>query len=670
MPISKCETLLEKNHLEKTLDIIKKKISELGSELFEDQEKVQEFKKFLWDSHTEMDPAEMRTMIYTNDVEVSIIMNRSEYLQKLYRIQNKPYFGSIIFHDNSTQKEETIYIGITHVEENLNYYVHDWRSPICSMFYDYGVGPANYEAPAGTITGNIKRKRQYTIEDGKLIHVFDNDINIDDELLQEILANDSNEKMKNIVNTIQKEQNQIIRNISDKNLIVEGIAGSGKTSVALHRIAFLLYKIESLTSDDILIFSPNKIFTEYISNVLPELGEKNTLQTTYHEYLMHYLKEFKEIESFTHFIENYYQNKPTNIDIIKYKQSDNIINDIDNYLTNYINTTSFTDDYLTKDFQFTKEELNQLLKHRYKHFPLFRRIDIIAEKICDWHYNGKYSKKKTITKKLYELLNKEKDYNTIYKDFFQSEYTKIKSTINLDKKYLHYEDATLLLYIKFTLDEIEYNTYIKEIVIDEAQDYTKTQYLVLNKIFRNANYTILGDVNQTINPYYKYESLNILNEIFNQSKYLQLLKTYRSSPEIIEYTNKILNLNHVSAIRKESNQPVLIRNNNNYLINDIKELTNKYKSIAIITKTEDETNTLYNKLKDNFNITKITSSSDTFKRDFVILPSYISKGLEFDAVIIYIDKNNNYQDNEKYLFYVACTRCQHQLIIYNDTNNL
>ena len=665
MPISKSETLLEKNHLEKTLDIIKKKISELGSELFEDQEKVQEFKKFLWDSHTEMDPAEMRTMIYTNDVEVSIIMNRSEYLQKLYRIQNKPYFGSIIFYDNSTQKEETIYIGITHVEENLNYYVHDWRSPICSMFYDYGVGPASCEAPAGTITGNIKRKRQYTIEDGKLIHIFDNDINIDDELLQEVLANDSNEKMKNIVNTIQKEQNQIIRNISDKNLIVEGIAGSGKTSVALHRIAFLLYKIESLTSDDILIFSPNKIFTEYISNVLPELGEKNTLQTTYHEYLMHYLKEFKEIESFTHFIENYYQNKPTNIDIIKYKQSDNIINDIDNYLSNYINTTNFTDDYITRDFQFTKEELNQLLKYRYKHFPLFRRIDIIAEKICDWHYNGKYSKKKTITKKLYELLNKEKDYNTIYKDFFQSEYTKIKSTINLDKKYLHYEDATLLLYIKFTLDEIEYNTYIKEIVIDEAQDYTKTQYLILSKIFRNANYTILGDVNQTINPYYKYESLNILNEIFNQSKYLQLLKTYRSSPEIIEYTNKILNLNHVSAIRKESNQPVLIRDNDNYLINDIKELTNKYKSIAIITKTEDETNNLYYKLKDKFNITKITSSSDTFKRDFVILPSYISKGLEFDAVIIYIDKNNNYQDNEKYLFYVACTRCQHQLIIYN-----
>ena len=669
MPISKSEMLQEENHLIKTNNIIKKKISELGSELFEDQEKVQEFKKFLWDSHTEMDPAEMRTMIYTNDVEVSIIMSRSEYLQKLYRIQNKPYFGSIIFHDNNNQKEENIYIGITHVEENLNYYVHDWRSPICSMFYDYGVGEASYEAPGGTITGTIKRKRQYTIEDGKLIHVFDNDINIDDELLQEVLANDSNEKMINIVNTIQKEQNQIIRNISDKNLIVEGIAGSGKTSVALHRIAFLLYKIDSLTSDDILIFSPNKIFTEYISNVLPELGEKNTLQTTYHEYLKHYLKEFKEIESFTHFIENYYQNKLINIDIIKYKQSDSITYDIDNYLKNYINTTSFIDDYITKDFQFTKEDLNQLLNERYKHFPLFRRIDIIAEKICDWHHNGKYTKKKTIIKKLYELLNKDKNYNTIYKEFFQSKYTKIKTIINLDKKYLHYEDATLLLYIKFSLDEIEYNTYIKEIVIDEAQDYTKTQYLVLSKIFRNANYTILGDVNQTINPYYKYESLNILKDAFKKSKYLQLLKTYRSSPEIIEYTNKILNLNHVSAIREESNQPVIIRDNDNYLINDIKELTNKYKSIAIITKTEDETNILYNKIKDKFNITKIISSSDTFKRDFIILPSYISKGLEFDAVIIYIDKNNNYQDNEKYLFYVACTRCQHQLIIYN-TNKI
>ena len=223
------------------------------------------------------------------------MMSRGAYLQKLYKVQNKPYFGSIIF-NNPEDGSQNIYIGITHVEDNLNYYVHDWRSPICSLFYDYELGNAKYEAPGGTIEGIITKKRQYTIEDAKLLHIFDNEVNIDDELLQQVLATESSDKMKNIVNTIQKEQNQVIRNTSDKNLIVQGIAGSGKTSVALHRIAFLLYKIEALNSKNVLIFSPNKVFSQYISNVLPELGEENTKETSIHDFLLSYLKEFKEIE--------------------------------------------------------------------------------------------------------------------------------------------------------------------------------------------------------------------------------------------------------------------------------------------------------------------------------------------------------------------------------------
>ncbi len=670
MPISKFERIEEEKKLEDTLSIIRKKISTLGSELFEAEEKALEFKKFLWDSHTEIDPTEMRTMMSDNDVEVSIMMNRGEYLQKLFRIQNKPYFGSIIWKSDDINTKETIYIGITHVEENLNNYVHDWRSPICSMFYDYETGIASYEAPEGTINGMIERKRQYTIESGKLIHIFDNKLNIDDKLLQEVLATESSDKMKNIVNTIQKEQNEVIRNIKDKNLIVEGIAGSGKKSVALHRIAFLLYKITDLTSNDILIFSPNQVFSEYISNVLPELGEKNTLQTTYHDYLKNYLKEFKEVETFTNFIENYYQNKSTNYSLIKYKQSDNITNDIDNYIKDLVSNSHFKEDLITKDLVITKEELNNLLKNRYNHFPIFKRIDVIAEKLCDRYYNGKLTKKKTLIKLLYEKLNIKKDYITIYNNFFESKFSKIKTKISLNKKKINYEDATIFIYIKFLLDEIDYNTNIRQIVIDEAQDYTKTQYLILTKIFKNVSYTILGDVNQTINPYYKYNSLNILTKILPSSKYLQLLKTYRSSPEIIEYTNKILNLSHVSAIRRDNKLPVIERNHlkniKPILSDDLKNLNRQYQSVAIITKTEEETEKLYNQLKDNFNIIKIDFETEKFNRKLVILPSYIAKGLEFDAVIVYTDETNPYIEEEKYLFYVACTRCQHQLIVYNN----
>ena len=671
MPITKKDWQEEEKRLDKVLDIIRRKISELGAELYEEEEKQLEFKKFLWESHTDMDPTEMKTMMSNNDVEITIIMKRGEYFQKLFKIQNKPYFASIIFTDNKEKRKETIYIGITHVEENLEYYVHDWRSPICNLYYDYETGPSQYIAPEGTIKGIINRKRQYIIENAKLINIFDNSINIDDELLQKVLAKDTDEKMKNIVNTIQKEQNQVIRNTKDKNLIVEGIAGSGKTSVALHRVAFLLYKIENLTTEDILIFSPNKIFTQYISNVLPELGEKNTKETSYHEYLMHYLKEFKEIETFTHFIEKYYQDKTIPYELICYKQSDNITKDIDNYLEEYINNTHFTKDLINRDYEITKEELNQLLHIRYKHFPFFKRIDTIATKLCDKFYYGKMTKKKSLYKVLLDSLNIEKNYINIYNNFYQSKYSKIKTNqkMIINKKQINYEDATLLIYIKFYLDEIDYNTSIKQIVIDEAQDYTKTEYLIIKKLFRNANYTILGDVNQTINPYYKYQSLNSITTIFNNSKYIELLKTYRSSPEIIEYTNKILNLNHISAIRRHNKKEVIERtitnNLNNYLIKEIKNLSKEYKSVAIITKSTIERDYIYSQIRDKIQINKMEDTTQEFKRNLVILPSYLAKGLEFDAVIVYTTKEYPYEEHEKYLFYVACTRCQHQLIIYH-----
>ena len=666
MPISKSELKQEEKRLEDTLSIVKRKISELGSDFLQEEEKQLEFKKFLWDAHAELDPAEMKTLMSDNDVEISILMRRGDYLQKLFRIQNKPYFGSIIWHSDDENKDETIYIGITHVEDNLEYYVHDWRSPICSLFYDYELGKASYESPGGIMSGTINRKRQYTIEDAKLVHVFDNEINIDDELLQEVLASESSDKMKNIVNTIQKEQNAVIRNVSDKNLIVEGIAGSGKTSVALHRIAFLLYKIEDLTSDDVLIFSPNQVFTDYISNVLPELGENNTLQTTYHDYLRYYLNEFKDIESFTSFIENYYQNKNTDYEFISYQLSDNIIDDINKYFESFVSNIKFIDGITSRDVTIDVGELNQLLKVRYSHFPLLKRLDVIAEKICDWNFNGKYNKKKSILKLLNERLNVEIDYFKIYHDFFISSYSKIKREVNLNKKKIGYADATIFIYIKFFLDEVDYNTSIKEIVIDEAQDYTKGQYYVLTKIFKNASYTLLGDVNQTINPYYKYDSLSTLKDILPDARYLELLKTYRSSPEIIEYTNKILNLKYVSAIRREYNIPVIERDNDSYLESDLKDLTGKYSSVAIITKTDDEADKLYNEFKNKFPIEKIDYDTTKFQRDLVIIPAYIAKGLEFDAVVVYTDKSNPFKEKEKYLFYVACTRCQHQLIVYHN----
>lgn len=665
MKIEREEWEREENYLDKTVSLVRKKISKLGQELYDDDSKVLEFKKLIWDTHTEMDPTEMRSMMAESDLQVTIMQNKGNYLQRLFRIQNKPYFGSIRFKEEDNE-EENIYIGITHVEDKLNYYVHDWRSPICSMFYDFETGPAYYKAPSGIIRGDITRKRQYIIEDAKLKHIFDNDLNISDSLLQEVLAEESSDKMKNIVNTIQEEQNKVIRNTEDKNLIVEGIAGSGKTSVALHRIAFLLYRIPNLTSGNVVVFTPNKVFSEYISNVLPELGEDNTYDMTFYDLLCQNINEYKDIEDFTGFISRYYKGNVTNYDMIKYKQSDDIIKDIDNYIANLLDNVCFMDNLTFDNFiEVDKEELNTMLKYKYNRFPLFERVKEIAKRIASNNYEGSIKNASAIMKKLKDIINIKLDLKYIINDFYSSDFFKYKD--KLSDKYLFYEDACIFLYIKSLLVGFNTNHVIREIVIDEAQDYNKLQYLIIKKTFKTSNYTILGDTNQTINPYYKYDSLEELTSIFDSSKYITLTKTYRSTGKIIDYTNKILGLNHVTAIMNDKASDIIFRNNvgKDDFIRDIEYLKNISKSIAIITKNDSEASYVYDLLKDDCSAALIDGFSH-IKRDLVIVPAYVAKGLEFDSVIIYTDVDNKYSNDDKYLFYVACTRAQHNLIVYNN----
>lgn len=673
MNISKEEIKKEKKYLDNCINVIKDYLSELGQELYEKEEKSQEFKKYIWDNKASLDPTELKSLMSDNDLEVYLMMQKGKYFQRLFKIQNSPYFGSIIFEEEN-EPSKNIYLGITHLEDkNKNYLIYDWRAPISSLFYDYEVGECSYKAPEKIIKGNLKRKRQYKIEDGKIKHIFDNSINIDDSLLQEVLSNDGSEKMKNIVNTIQQEQNKIIRNVEDKSLIVQGIAGSGKTSVALHRIAFLLYKIENLSSKNVLIFSPNNVFSEYISNVLPELGEDNPSETTYANFLESCIKEYKAIETFTEFIARYYTYKEKNIDLVKYKQSDEIIKDIEDYVLYLIKNIKFTKNIEIDIFnEVTKEQLKKLFE-RYDRFPLFTRITEISKKLSENYARGKLTLARSINKKILESMNIEKNYKKIYYNFYKSKFCKIKLSDNeirkfVNKNKINYEDAIIFSYIKGLLEGFNYNNMIKEIVVDEAQDYTLLQYKILSKIFKKSSFSILGDVNQTINPYYKYESLEQIKEVLDKTKYLELTKTYRSSKEIIEYTNKILNLTFVSAIRKDNNKPVLFRKETNLkkqLLNDINYLKKEYKSVAIITKDDEEANEIYNLLKDDINIGKITINEEIFRKDLIVVPSYMAKGLEFDSVIVYNKINNIYKENEKYLYYVACSRAQHELIIYN-----
>ena len=467
--------------------------------------------------------------------------------------------------------------------------------------------------------------------------------------------------MKNIVNTIQEEQNKVIRNTEDKNLIVEGIAGSGKTSVALHRIAFLLYRIPNLTSSNVVVFTPNKVFSEYISNVLPELGEDNTYDMTFYDLLCQNINEYKDIENFTDFISRYYKKEVTNYDLVKYKQSDEIIKDLDDYVKDILNNISFTKNLEFDGFiDISTEELNKMLTYKYSNFPLFERIKEMSEKIAYNNYAGNTKYARSIEKILKENLNIKLDLKVIFNNFFTSKYAKYKDKI--DGNYLYYEDACIFLYLKSLLVGFNTNHVIKQVVIDEAQDYNKLQYLIIKKTFKTANYTILGDSNQTINPYYKYESLKELTNMFEGSKYITLTKTYRSTDKIIDYTNKILGLTLSVAIRNQKSNDIIFRNNvkKEDFIKDINYLKEMSKSIAIITKDDKEAEEVYNMLKDDFDI-MLLGGYGHIKRDLVVVPSYTAKGLEFDGVIIV-----NFDDKTDDLVkYIMTTRALHRLKVIN-----
>ena len=674
MAIKGEELKKEKLILKKVNTLLNREIDELKDEVKVSSEDFIEFKKLLWSDSSSFDSGDIIQAKSATDEEMDKIFKKQNYLKRLLKINKKPYFASIVFEDKD-KEIFNIYISLTYLKDKqYNNILYDWRSPICSLFYDYEVGSCRYTAPGGEIEGKLLRKRQYIIEDGKLINVFDNSLNISDSVLQEVLSEDTDDKMKNIVNTIQREQNLVIRDLDSKNLIVQGIAGSGKTSVALHRIAFLLYRLKNLSSNNILVFSPNNIFTEYISNVLPELGEDNTLQTTFNDYLSYMINEYENIESFSSYVARYYTYKDTDYDFIKYKQSDEIISDLDNYIDNYINNCKICDDVLEDEVNLmTVEELNELIHYKYNRLPLFERIDEIANKLSENFYKGSRKKSKTFRKLIYENANFSKDYKKIYKEFYLSGYSKYKLTedrINkfLNKKTLNYEDGLLLTYIKGRLEGFRYEGDIKEVVIDEAQDYSKLQFIIIKNIFKKASFTILGDINQNINPYYSYKSLKEIGAIFGDYNYIELSKTYRSSPEIIEYTNKILNLDHINAIRKSTNKPVVFRKKYNLstqIVEDINQLKATYKSVAVITKDKDEAEKLYDIVKDSLSIELITEDDSKFSKKCVIIPAYLAKGLEFDSVIVYNNRDNSYKNNERNLLYVATTRAQHELYVYN-----
>ncbi|WP_055668198.1 RNA polymerase recycling motor HelD [Desnuesiella massiliensis] len=648
--------------------------------------------------------------------------------EKYEKMLLSPYFGRIDFLEKGEDKVEKCYIGVSNlINDNYDFLIYDWRAPISSMFYDYEIGKASYECPEGIIDGKLMLKRQYKINNGEIAYMFDSNLKIDDEMLQDILSKSTDSKMKAIVTTIQREQNKVIRNEEYKNLIVQGPAGSGKTSVALHRIAYLLYKHrDKITPQNIVIFSPNEIFNDYISNVLPELGEDNMCQTTFKEYMHKALGSGFIKEDYCEMMEYILGSKKEatykkRINNIKFKSSMEFIDMLKQYVT-YVEKMdrNFKDIIFRDRLIVSCNDLQELFFKDYIQLPLKRRLQKIRERVLfliepyekrrveevasELRDSGSYIDKVEIMEHSIAIVKDEMkdiyyeidrvtgfDLLDIYKKLFENlelfskslnteycekEIDEIKNYTleNLKAKKLNYEDQPPLLYLKSTFGDIPKTSEIKYVIVDEAQDYTPLQYEIFYQLFNHANITMLGDLNQSINPFMSLRDYNNISHIFqgDNTCIINLTKSYRSTMEITMFSRRLLNRETMDeCVERSGDEPLLVGFPNEgvikeRLIEDIKMYKEKgYKSIGIITRTVKEAGEVYNYLKDKVHVKAIMKDDDEYVSDTLVIPAYLAKGLEFDVVIIYNAGNEKYCcEEERLLLYTACTRALHILCIY------
>lgn len=651
----------EQKFLDEVLANIDKKIEKAEGDNKKLLEKMKENQHYMWESIYEMDNAEKafaRSQMEMLDDESKEKINQ---IVSLRASRKSPYFGSIDF---KLPNELLSYrIGLKGIKEDGKIYVVDWRAPFSELYYNFDVGKGYYYVGDDKVTGDILSKKQYKIEDGKMIFCLESNIKIDDSILQEVLAKASSDKMKNIVSTIQKEQNQIIRNDTPNNLIVQGVAGSGKTSIALHRIAYLLYKHrDTLNSNSILIISPNKFFSDYISNVLPELGEENIAETVMDELITMNLETKEKIETKTEQVERLLEN-PLEIQNAELKGSMQFCQDIIKFCKDYFNNNFVATDFVYDDFLIVKKEkIEQLYYELYKDKPVAIKMEWIKDFVVD---ASEPEQKLTgaKAKKILVSMLKIPDIFTIY-DTFLKEYYNL--SFKKSKK-INFEDAVALLYIKQYLYGIKRYNKIKHLVIDEFQDYSPLNYYIVNQMFQCVK-TILGDVGQSVAGY-ETTILNDFNKLDTiKSQMVLLNKSYRSTYEITSFANSIIGRTNVQIVDRHGKDVAWIKYSNYQdKLQKIQEFVTSakadgHKTIGILCKSMKQAEDLHNELKDIVKYHYLNIDTLDYKDGVILSPTFLVKGLEFDAVMVVdADKENFNTAIDRQAFYVASTRAMHRL---------
>ena len=667
----------EKEYLKQIISFLKKVIGNTDASVKDHVDTLAEYKDYIW-SNKDIDPHEIRSMresILNHFALGESVINKRKRLTKILAI---PYFGRIDFWEKKeNSKVMPIYIGIHtfYDPESRATLIHDWRAPVSSMFYDHELGEAGYRSPSGEIKGVISLKRQYRIRGGKMEFMIESALTVHDDILQKELSSNADDKMKNIVATIQREQNRIIRNEDIRTLIIQGVAGSGKTSIALHRIAYLLYTFrDSISSKDILIVSPNKVFSDYISNVLPELGEETVPETSMEQILSGVLEHKYKYQTYFGLV-NELLEKPSSslIDRIAYKASFGFISELDKFILHIENTYFKAADvkltkYITIPAPFIEEQYL-----RFNRYPIRRRFDAMADYMLDML---KIQYAFTVTTAGRNLLKKEirlmfagNNDIQVYKDFFK--WTNNPGMFKMRKGHtLEYSDLAPLAYLHLALEGSGNQPFrVKHLLIDEMQDYSPIQYKVIQKLFP-CRKTVLGDAGQSVNPYGS-STAETIQKSLTASEIMKLCKSYRSTFEITDFAQKIHPNAELEPVARHGEKPQILQ-----FGSAVEELSgimglistyrkSGYKSLGIICKTEQQAREMADVLKSYANdISFLSSQSSAFVQGIVITSAHMAKGLEFDEVIIPQTDERNYRSEiDKSMLYVAVTRAMHRLTL-------
>ena len=639
---------------------------------------------------------------YINPVTDKIIDYEEEEhkILLLEKMIKSPYFARIDFKFDDEDEFEKIYIGRSSLRKNSyqEMYVYDWRSPIASIFYRFMTGEAFYDAPCGRVTGELNLKRQYEIKNGTLEYFFDSDVQIVDEFLRQLLSQNTTAKMKAIVETIQHEQDVVIRDMENDLLMVQGVAGSGKTSIALHRAAYLMYQglQTKLSANNIMIISPNSIFEQYISNVLPELGEDNVISSVFEDILSALLIG-RKIQSRNDFLENLIVNskyKEISRNSIEFKTSSFFREILDQFLIDIPRQwIEFEDVYYEGKCVVSEQILKDKILGRPE-TPLGIKLeqleDYILEQIFGTGKGRGHKEEKNLIKQEIQKFIKI-DIVELYKILFSNEayfYSLLQNSNpsqnikniwkytkeNLEADSLYYDDAIAIAYLYLKIYGTNKYKNIKQVVIDEAQDYYPLQYEIFNLLFSNAKFTILGDMKQTLAKKEDISFYEQIQKILNKKKssLIMLDKSFRCTNEILNFSLKFIEKSsQIKSFNRNGDSPkVYIADNSEIFIDEIVKEINLcqekgFQSICLICKTEKNSIYLFNKIKHKLDIQLIKNGSVSDLQGVFILPVYMSKGLEFDAVLICDADSQNYHDeDDKNLLYVACTRALHKLSLF------